>query len=128
MFSTRRTAPPRIGCRMSPGRIAGTATARERWLVAGPPAGARASAASSRGAVASGRGASFTMTVTGDGSGSGGRPSGLVEVGAPAGLDGRTVLPVLLEQVEGERVVRPEVGDEGLQERIGLGCAHIPEV
>ncbi len=75
MFSTRRTAPPRIGCRMSPGRIAGITTALERSVVAGV-AGCRASVGSElSGVCASGRGASFTMTVTGDGSGSGGRPS-----------------------------------------------------
>jgi len=30
MFSTIRTAPPRIGCAMSPGRMAGTTSALDR--------------------------------------------------------------------------------------------------
>jgi len=80
MFSTSRTAPPRIGWRMSPGRIETGAIAFERG-----PAGTsgtsrrarvgRASARDSR-TVGDGSGAaSLTITVTGGVSGSGGTPS-----------------------------------------------------
>ena len=55
-----------------------------------------------------------------DGSG----PGRHVEVRPPARLDAGTVLPVLLEEIEGEHVVPPEIVDEGLQERVGRSGAH----
>ena len=78
MFSTRRIAPPRIGCRMSPGRTATRATAFDRSPLAGPP-GWRASVGSDApGAGAgSGRAGSLTITVTGFDSGSPGTPRAL---------------------------------------------------
>ena len=67
--------------------------------------------------------ASLTITVTGDRSDSGGRPGRLVEVGPPARVDAGAVLPVHLQEIEGEHVVAPEVGDERLQERVGRPCS-----
>ncbi len=81
MFSTMRTAPPRIGCRMSPGRIVGRATALERSRSAGAWASCRTSVCNGAPGVVAGsclgRGASLTMTVTGDFSDSGARPVAL---------------------------------------------------
>ncbi len=80
MFSTMRTAPPRIGCRMSPGRIAGSATAFDRSLGATPCDSWRTSVCSGA-AVAcfgsAGFAASWTITVTGAPSPSAGRPVAL---------------------------------------------------
>jgi hypothetical protein len=78
MFSTTRTAPPRIGCRMSPGRIVGghrlerspAATAWASWRTSvwsGTPGAAGAA----------GGFVSLTITVTGLVSDSAGRPVAL---------------------------------------------------
>jgi hypothetical protein len=81
MFSTMRTAPPRIGCRMSPGRIAGSATAFERSFVATPCGSWRTSVCSgafSGPALGSaGLAGSWTITVTGADGPSVGRPVAL---------------------------------------------------
>ena len=94
MFSTMRMAPPRMGWRMSPGRIEVRATALE-WPAAGVTGTSRRArvwcsspdpeAVSPRlsvgrssdraGAVGSRSGASLTMTVTAGASGSGVTPS-----------------------------------------------------
>ena len=94
MFSTIRMAPPRIGCRMSPGRIDVRATALERPASGAAGTSRRARVGSPRPrrrrpaprrserAVLVGQdarrgsgGASLTMTVTGGASGSGLTPS-----------------------------------------------------
>ena len=136
MFSTMRTAPPRIGCRMSPGSTATRATAFERAPAAG--AGSRVSVCSAPDLPGSrglrGRGPGWLRCgglglrrPRGDGRALPGfarHADQLVEVLLPAGFHARPVLPVLLEHVEREHVVAAEVLDEGVQERVLLGGAH----
>ena len=77
MFSTMRTAPPRIGCRMSPGSTVTRATAVDRLPATGSGARAIACRPSPAGAAAR-AGRSGSTTVTG-GSGAGATPSALAK-------------------------------------------------
>ena len=127
MFSTMRTAPPRIGCRMSPGSTTTRATAFEP-----PPCcGSRASSCTPWPGATAGPGPGRLRGLDhGHGRRLGRRRHArrLVEVRAPAGVDAAPVLAVLLEQVQGEDVVAAEVVDQRLQQGVGRGAVLIRQV
>ena len=112
MFSAMRRAPPRMGWAMSPGRMAATATARGFWAARRRKPSVRATAV-----LRVREGWSRRGSRRGGGA-SAGRPVILSKYSLQLDVHGRPVLPILLEQVEGECVIAAEVVDEGVQEGV----------